>query len=165
MSPECIYGIHAVEAYVRSGQAIERLHLLHGRQDHRVAALIRDLTARGVAICHENRRLLDRLAGTTKHQGVVARVGLQSYLSLDELLVRCGQGTEVPLFVILDEVEDPHNLGAVIRTAEAVGANGVIISQRRAVGITPAVVKASAGATSNVPVARVGNLSQAIEQL
>ncbi len=165
MSSSLIYGIHPVIELLRSGRPIDRLHLLRGRRDIRMAEVIRSAEEAGVGIQYEERGQLDRLAGTPKHQGVVAVIGVQSYLTLDALVDRVRSAGRPPFLVMLDEVEDPHNLGAVIRTAEAAGAQGVIIPERRAVGLTPVVIKASAGATSHLPVARVGNLVQAIDQL
>ncbi len=165
MSDHYIYGIHPVDERLRAGQPVDRLYLLRGRRDDRIDELARTAAAAGCVIRYEAREQLDRLAGTTKHQGVVAMIGTQSYLTLEQFLPRLEGRPQPPCLVMLDEVEDPHNLGAVIRTAEAAGAQGVLIPGRRAVGLTPAVVKASAGAVAHLPVVRVGNLVQAMELL
>lgn len=163
-----MYGVHPVREALRAGRPIDRLYLLRGRRDPETDDLTQSAKAGGASVHYEPRDVLDRLAGTTKHQGVVAIVAAQGAVSLDDLLDRLktrANSSWPPLLVILDEVEDPHNLGAVIRTAEAAGAHGVIIPERRAAGLTPAVAKTSAGALSYLPVARVGNLGQAMARL
>ncbi len=167
-SPTTLYGVHPVREALRAGRAIDRLYLLRGRRDPETEDLTQSAKDGGSSVQYEPRELLDRLAGTTKHQGVVAIVAAQGAVSLDDLLDRLKTRADPswpPLLVILDEVEDPHNLGAVIRTAEAAGAHGVIIPERRAAGLTPAVAKTSAGALSHLPVARVGNLGQAMARI
>lgn len=166
--PTIIYGFHPVQEALRAGRPIDRLYLLRGRRDPQIDDLTRSAKATGASIHYEERAALDRLAKTVKHQGVVAVVAAQAAVSLDDLLDRLKTRADPswpPLLIILDEVEDPHNLGAVIRTAEAAGAHGLIIPERRAVGLTPAVAKTSAGALSYLPVARVGNLAQAMAGL
>jgi 23S rRNA (guanosine2251-2'-O)-methyltransferase len=160
-----IYGIHPVQEQLRAGRPIERLYLLKGRRDQRVEELVAAATDAGVAIRYEDRLQLERMAGTTHHQGVVAMVGEQGYAELETLVERAQSGSRPPLLVLLDEVEDPHNVGAIIRTAEAAGAQGILIPARRSAGLTPTVVKASAGAVAHLPVARVGNVAQTIDQL
>lgn len=160
-----IYGLQAVRELLRSGRPVERLFVLRGRRDKRVEEVIRAAGEAGVHVRQEERGQLDRLAGTSSHQGVVAETGLQRYLELDELMKRAAASPRPALVIVLDEVEDPQNLGAVIRTAEAAGAHGVVIPERRAAGVTPAVVKASAGASAHLPVARVGSLVQALERM
>ena len=165
MSEQLIYGVHPVQECLRAGRPVERLYLLRGRRDQRIDELIRLAEVAGTAIRYEPREQLDRLTGTTKHQGVAAMLGAQSYLTLDQFLERLKDIASSPYLVMLDEVEDPHNLGAIIRTAEAAGAAGVLIPERRAAGLSPAAIKASAGAAAHLPIIRVGNLVQAMETL
>ena len=164
-APRLIYGIHPVQEQLRAGHPVERLYLLKGRRDQRVEELAAAAVEAGTAVRYEDRLQLDRMAGTTHHQGVVAMVGEQGYAALETLIKRAQAGPSQPLLVLLDEVEDPHNVGAIIRTAEAAGAHGVLIPARRAAGLTPTVVKASAGAVAHLPVARVGNVAQTIDSL
>ena len=166
--PSIVYGIHPLREVIRAGRSLRELYVLVGRRDSKTEALIQAAKGLGAAIHYESRGRLDQLANTGKHQGVVGAVTAQTQFQLEDLLDRTRKSTNEawpPLFLILDEVEDPNNLGAVIRTAEAAGAHGVIIPERRSAGITPAVVKASAGAVSHLPVVRVGNLRQSIEKM
>jgi 23S rRNA (guanosine2251-2'-O)-methyltransferase len=165
VAPRLIYGIHPVQEHLRAGHPVERLYLLKGRRDHRIAELEKIAAEAGASIRYEDRLQLDRMADTAHHQGVVAMVGEQGYAALETLIERAKAGSKPPLLVLLDEVEDPHNVGAIIRTAEAAGANGLLIPSRRSAGLTPAVVKASAGAVAHLPVARVGNVAQTIDAL
>lgn len=165
MSEQFIYGIHPIQERLRAGRPIDCLYLLRGRRDQQIDELARAAAAAGAAVRYEARQRLDQIAGTTKHQGVVAVIGEQTYLGLEQFLEQLQNRPTASCLVMLDEVEDPHNLGAIIRTAEAAGAQGVIIPGRRAVGLTPAVVKASAGAAAHLPIVRVGNLVQAMEAL
>jgi 23S rRNA (guanosine2251-2'-O)-methyltransferase len=165
MAPRIIYGIHPVLEQLRAGRTVERLYLLRGRRDRRMAEVEKAASKAGAALRYEDRLQLDRMAGTTHHQGVVAMVGEQGYVELEALLERSKAGSHAPLLVLLDEVEDPHNVGAIIRTAEAAGAQGILIPARRSAGLTPTVVKASAGAVAHLPVARVGNVAQTIDAL
>ena len=114
---------------------------------------------------YHDERAIDRLAGSTSHQGILAQIAVREYSSLEEILEAARRSQEQPLVVILDGVEDPHNLGAIVRTADAAGAHGVVVRERRAVGLTAGVEKASAGALEYVPVARVANISQRIQEL
>jgi 23S rRNA (guanosine2251-2'-O)-methyltransferase len=165
VSEHFIYGLHPIQERLRAGLPIDRLYVLRGRRDREIDDLARAVSAAGAAVRYEVREQLDRVAGTTKHQGVIAMIGEESYLTLERLLAQIAGRAKPACLVILDEVEDPQNLGAVIRTAEAAGAQGVLIPERRAAGLTPAAVKASAGAAAHLPVVRVGNLVQAMEAL
>jgi 23S rRNA (guanosine2251-2'-O)-methyltransferase len=161
-----LYGVHPVEEALRAGHgSIIRLYLSKGRQDKAVQELIQQARSHGLAVQFLPSHALDRLTGTQKHQGVAAAIAIRGYADLDDLLRRAKDRGEPPLLVILDGLEDPHNLGAILRTAEAVGAHGVVVPERRSVGLTPAVAKASAGAVEHLPVARVGNLVQTLEAL
>jgi 23S rRNA (guanosine2251-2'-O)-methyltransferase len=159
-------GIHAVREALEAGRAIERIVIASGRHGDRIEELVRLAKNKGVPVRFEDRASVDRLAGTRENQGVVALAAARSALSLEELLAQVsrkdsGQG----LIVLLDGIEDPHNLGAVVRTALAAGADGVVIPERRAAGLTETVARASAGALAHLPVARVTNLVRAMEEL
>lgn len=159
---EKLLGIHAVEEALAAGRAIERVVIAKGRHGDRVEAIVRRARERGVPVRFEDRVQLDRLAATPEHQGVVALAAAKPALSLEDLLA---SGPRHGLLVLLDGIEDPHNLGAIVRTALAAGADGVIIPERRAAGLTEAVSRASAGALEHLPVARVKNLARAMEEL
>jgi 23S rRNA (guanosine2251-2'-O)-methyltransferase len=155
-------GIHAVREALEAGRALDRLVVARGRHGERIEELVRLARAKGVPVRFEDRAQLDRLAGGRDHQGVVALAAARSAVELADIL---GAPDEPRLVVLLDGVEDPHNLGAVIRTALAAGAAGVVIPERRAAPLTEAVARASAGALAHLPVARVKNLARAMEEL
>lgn len=155
--------IHAVREALRAGRALERILIARGRQDRRVEEIVALARERGVAVRFEAREQLDRAASTREHQGVVAFPGAQRAAHLEDLIAGCSGRRG--LVVLLDSVEDPHNLGAVIRSALAAGADGVVIPERRAAGLTEAVARAAAGALEHLPVARVKNLVRAMEEL
>jgi len=159
---ERLLGIHAVEEALAAGRALERIVIARGRHGERTEEIVRQARARGVPVRFEERVQLDRLAATREHQGVIALAAAKRALGLEDLLVA---NSRRGLLVLLDGVEDPHNLGAIVRTALAAGAQGVVIPERRAVGLTEAVSRASAGALEHLPVARVKNLPRAMEQL
>ncbi len=156
-----IVGPHAVGEALRAGRAIEEVHVLEGgggRWDEIVELCRRA----GIPVRREPRQALDRLSGGATHQGIVAVGGAHAYEELESILARLdGPG----LLVALDGVEDPRNLGAIIRSAQAAGADAVIVPERRAAGLTPAVAKAAAGALEHLPVARVTNLVRTLERL
>lgn len=144
------------------GRALERIVIARGRHGERTEEIVRQARARGVPVRFEDRVQLDRLAATREHQGIVALAAAKRALELEDLLAT---NSRRGLLVLLDGVEDPHNLGAIVRTALAAAAEGVVIPERRAVGLTEAVSRASAGALEHLPVARVKNLPRAMEQL
>ena len=163
-------GIHAVREALQAGRALEWIVIARGRHGERIEELVQLARARGVPVRFEERGQVDRLAGTREHQGVVALAAAKQALGLEDLLRKSKPGDtrqehQQGLLVLLDGVEDPHNLGAVVRTALAAGADGVVIPERRAVGLTESVARASAGALEHLPVARVNNLVQAMEEL
>jgi 23S rRNA (guanosine2251-2'-O)-methyltransferase len=147
------------------GDAPAELWIADGAERTRLGDLVRLARQRGAKVREAPRQKLDRLAGTDRHQGVVAVVVDYRYRDLDELLLAAKGRGEPPLLVVLDGIEDPQNLGAIIRSAHAFGAHGVVLPRDRAAGITPAAAKASAGAVEHCPVARVTNLAQALEIL
>jgi 23S rRNA (guanosine2251-2'-O)-methyltransferase len=161
-----LYGIHPVRELVRAGaEGLSELWVAEGLRGREIDDLERMARQAGAKVHSAPRTRLDRLAGTHRHQGVVAVVADYRYRDLEELLSQPRARGEPPLLVVLDGVEDPQNLGAVIRSAHALGAHGVVIARDRAAGITAAVAKASAGAIEHCPVARVTNIAQAIESL
>jgi 23S rRNA (guanosine2251-2'-O)-methyltransferase len=159
-----IYGIHAVaEALKARGRGFEYVAVARERHDGRVQRLVSECRSSGVPVRAVPRQELERLAGTASHQGVVAVASEKQYADVDDLLAkRRGQHA---FLLVLDGIEDPHNLGAIIRTADAAGADGIVIPERRAVGVTATVAKASAGAAEHLPMAKVTNVSRTLEQL
>lgn len=161
---ELLYGLHAIREALRAGtRPLQRL--LVQRTDRQFAELVRHAKAKCIPVHIEPAAVFDRLVPGGKHQGVVAFVASKSYSNTEEILERARSRGEAPLLVILDGVEDPHNLGAILRTAEASGVHGLFIPERRTAGLTSVVAKASAGALDHMLVARVVNLSRLIEEL
>jgi 23S rRNA (guanosine2251-2'-O)-methyltransferase len=155
-------GFHAVEEALAAGRALDRIVIARGRHGERVEAVVQLARSKSVPVRFEDRLQIDRLVGTREHQGIAALAAAKPALELEDLLAaKTPQG----LLVLLDGIEDPHNLGAIVRTALAAGANGVIIPERRAVGLTDTVERASAGALAHLPVARVKNLVRAMEEM
>ena len=161
-------GIHAVREALEAGRAFDRIVIARGRQDTRVEQIVQLARGRNIAVRFEDRGQLDRLADSKDHQGVVAVAAARAAATLEGILsaanANSGRGAK-GLIVLLDGVEDPHNLGAIIRTALAAGAHGLVIPERRAVGLTDTVARASAGALAHLPVAKVTNLVRAMEEL
>ena len=162
-----VYGMNPVRELLRArGEDLSELWLAEGSERGRAFAdLARLARERGAKIREAPRQKLDRLAGTDRHQGVVAVVAEYRYRELEDLLEAARVAGEAPLLVVLDGIEDPQNLGAIIRSAHALGAHGVVIPKDRAASVTPAVAKCSAGAVEHCPVARVTNLAQTVERL
>jgi 23S rRNA (guanosine2251-2'-O)-methyltransferase len=159
-----IFGIHAVEeALGARGRAFEYVAIVPGRGDSRIQKIAQLCRAEGVPLRTMPRDQLTRLAKTAGHQGVVAVTAEKQYVDVDDVLAH--KRGQYAFIAMLDGVEDPHNLGAIIRTAEGAGVDGLIIPERRAAGVTATVVKASAGASEYVPIAKVMNLSRTLEQL
>lgn len=160
-----IEGRNAVLEAFRSGKTIDKLFVLDGCQDGPVKSIIREAKKTDTIINFVDKERLDRLAGTGHHQGVVAQAAAYEYAEVEDILKAAKDKGEAPFIFILDEIEDPHNLGAIIRTANQAGAHGVIIPKRRAVGLTATVAKTSAGAINYTPVAKVTNISKTIGDL
>lgn len=155
-------GFHAVEEALTAGRPLDRIVIARGRHGERVEAVVRLAKSRGVPVRFEDRQQLDRLTGTRDHQGVAALAAAKPAAELEDLLrAKTPQG----LLVLLDGIEDPHNLGAIVRTSLAAGAQGVVIPERRAAGLSDTVERSSAGALAHLPIARVKNLVRAMEQL
>lgn len=160
-----IEGRNAVIEAFRSGKTIDKLYVLDGCKDGPVMTIIREAKKTDTIIRYVDREILDRLSKTGHHQGVVANAAAYDYAEVEDILNAAREKGEPPFAFILDGIEDPHNLGAIIRTANLAGAHGVIIPKRRAVGLTATVAKTSAGALNYTPVAKVTNLSATIEEL
>lgn len=159
-----IHGIHAVSEALKSGaRTFEYVGIARERHDQRVQRIIQDCRASGVEVRFLPREQLDRTANTNTHQGVIAVTSTKQYADVDTLLEQ--RRGEYSFLIVLDGVEDPHNLGALIRTADGAGADGVIIPERRAAGLTGTAVKASAGASEYLPIARVTNISRTLDEL
>lgn len=159
-----VYGVNPVRELLQAGGEISELWLQEGGV-RAAPELERLAKALGASVRHAQRARLDKLSGTDRHQGVVAVVADFRYSELQELLAAAAAAGQPPLLVVLDGVEDPHNLGAIIRSAQALGAHGVVIPRDRAVGVTPVVAKASAGAIERCKVARVTNIARSLEEL
>ncbi len=162
---EQIEGRNAVLEAFRSGKCVDKLFILDGCQDGPVRTIAREARKTDTIINYVSKERLDQLSETHAHQGVIAQVAAYDYSTVDEILARAEKKGEAPFLIILDNVEDPHNLGAIIRTANLAGAHGVIIPKRRAVGLTSTVAKTSAGAINYTPVAKVTNIVRTIEEL
>src|SRR5713101_3209509 len=159
-------GIHAVKEALEARRPIDRIAIAKGRQDTRIEEIVQLARQQGVPVRFEERGQLDRLANSKDHQGVVAVAAARAAATLEDILARANKGSgQMGLIVLLDGVEDPHNLGAIIRTALAAGAHGVVIPERRAAGLTDTVARSSAGALAHLPVAKVTNLARTMEQL
>ena len=162
---EQIEGRNAVLEAFRSGKCVDKLFILDGCQDGPVRTIAREARKTDTIINYVSKERLDQLSETRAHQGVIAQVAAYEYSTVDEILARAEEKGEAPFLILLDNVEDPHNLGAIIRTANLAGAHGVIIPKRRAVGLISTVAKTSAGAINYTPVAKVTNIVRTIEEL
>jgi 23S rRNA (guanosine2251-2'-O)-methyltransferase len=160
-----IEGRNAVIEAFRAGKTIDKLFILDGSQDGAISTILREAKKAGTIINFVDKERLDRLSKTGHNQGVVAQAAAYEYAEVSDMLQAARDKGEEPFLFILDEIEDPHNLGAIIRTANLCGAHGVIIPKRRAVGLTATVAKTSAGAINYTPVAKVTNISKTIEDL
>lgn len=158
-------GRNAVTEALSAGRTIDKLFVADGDTDRALARICAMAKEAGAVVVPTDRRKLDFMSATGAHQGVIAMVAAHDYVSIDDILKKAADAGEAPLIVICDELSDPHNLGAIIRTAECAGAHGVIIPKRRSVGLTAVVGKASAGALEYLPVARVSNITAAIDML
>lgn len=158
-------GRNALTEALRSGRTVEKIFIAAGETDMGLQRLAAQAKQAGAVVVPVDRRKLDAMSTTHAHQGVIAMVAAREYCSIDDILQTAADKGETPLIVICDELSDPHNLGAIIRSAECAGAQGVIIPKRRSVGLTATVAKASAGALEYMQVARVTNINAAIEEL
>ena len=162
---EQIEGRNAVLEAFRSGKCVDKLFILDGCQDGPVRTIAREARKKDTIINYVSKERLDQLSETRAHQGVIAQVAAYEYSTVEDILAKAEEKGEPPFLILLDNVEDPHNLGAIIRTANLAGAHGVIIPKRRAVGLTSTVAKTSAWAINYTPVAKVTNLVRTMEEL
>ena len=160
-----IEGRNAVIEALRAGTAIDKIYIMKGETDSALGHIASAAREKGIVVVDADRRKLDGMSRTHSHQGVIALAAVREYASVDDILNAAREKGENPLIVVCDELSDPHNLGAVIRTADAAGAHGVIIPKRRSAGLTAVVAKTSAGAVSHLPVARVANLPACLKEL
>lgn len=160
-----IEGRNAVLEALRAGKPIDKLYVLDGCSDGPVRTIIREAKKGDTIINYVKKERLDQLSETGHHQGVIAMAASYEYATVEDILEKAREKGEAPFIFVLDNIEDPHNLGAMIRTANLAGAHGVIIPKRRAVGLTPTVARTSAGAINYTPVAKVTNLKQTMKQL
>ena len=160
-----IEGRNAVIEALRAGTAIDKIYLQKGETDKTLGHIASKARSAGAVVVEADRRKLDAMSRTHAHQGVIALCAVREYASVEDILRAAADKGEAPLLVICDELSDPHNLGAVIRTAECAGAHGVIIPKRRSAGLTAVVAKTSAGAVSYLPVARVANIPALLKEL
>ena len=162
---QTIEGRNAVLEAFRSGKTIDKLYILDGCQDGSISNIKREARRQDTIINFVTKERLDQLSSTGHHQGVSGQAAAYSYATVEEMLETAREKGEDPFLILLDNIEDPHNLGAIIRTANLAGAHGVIIPKRRAAGLTAVVARASAGALNYTPVAKVTNLTAAIKEL
>lgn len=160
-----IEGRNAVLEAFRSGKTIDKLFVLDGCQDGPIKTITREARKHDTIIQYVTKERLDQLSETKKHQGVIAKAAAYEYSTVEDILKKAEEKDEPPFIILLDGIEDPHNLGAIIRTANLAGAHGVIIPKRRAAGLTAIVAKTSAGALNYTPVAKVTNLSATMKEL
>ena len=160
-----IEGRNAVIEALRAGTAIDKIYLAKGETDKTLGHIASRAREAGVVVVEADRRTLDAMSRTHSHQGVIALAAVREYVSVQSILDAAAAKGEPPLLVVCDEISDPHNLGAILRTAECAGAHGLIIPKRRSAGLTAIVGKTSAGAVSYLPVARVANLTSVLKDL
>ncbi|MDD7651443.1 MAG: 23S rRNA (guanosine(2251)-2'-O)-methyltransferase RlmB [Candidatus Faecousia sp.] len=158
-------GRNAVQEALRSGRALDKVFIAAGDTDRNLSRLAGEARQAGAVVVPVDRRKLDQMSVTHAHQGIIAQAAAHTYATLDEVLEAARAKGEAPLLVVCDELSDPHNLGAILRSAECAGAHGVVIPKRRSVGLTPVVAKASAGAVEYMPVVRVANIPTALKEL
>lgn len=160
-----IEGRNAVLEAFRSGKTIDKLYILDGCQDGPIRTILREAKKQDTIVQFVKKERLDQLSETGHHQGVIASAAAYEYADIEDILKAAREKGEPPFLIFLDNIEDPHNLGAIIRTANLAGAHGVVIPKRRAVGLTATVARVSAGALNYTPVAKVTNLGKTIEEL
>ena len=165
MSDFIIEGRNPVLEVIESGRPINKIYIAKGQKEGSIKKIIGSAKDKGIILSYVDRHKIDQLSESDNHQGVMAFVAPYAYKELEVLLEEISSSEQAPFLIILDEINDPHNLGSIMRTANAVGAHGIIIPKRRAVGLTPVVAKTSAGAIEYVPVCRVTNISRTIDYL
>ncbi|MDO3412986.1 23S rRNA (guanosine(2251)-2'-O)-methyltransferase RlmB [Saccharibacillus sp. CPCC 101409] len=165
MEEDLIAGKHSVTEALKAGRSINKIWVAEGAQQKQMQPILAEAKKRGVVVQSADKRKLDTLVPGIQHQGVVAQAAPYIYAEVEDLLAAAAAKDEDPFLLILDEIEDPHNLGSILRTADCTGVHGVIIPKRRSAQVNATVSKTSAGAAEYVPVARVSNLAQTIEKL
>ncbi len=164
-APGAVVGRNAVRELLRSGRTVDKIYVKNGNREGSIVVIVAEAVSRKIPIVEVDQNKLDRLAGHMNHQGVVAMASEIEYTTVDGILKIAEDRGEKPLIVIADCIEDPHNLGALIRCAECAGVHGIIIPKRRAVGVTPVVARSSAGAIEHMAIAKVTNIANTIEEL
>ncbi len=165
MEKSVIEGRNAVLEAFRAGKTVDKLYIQEGLRDGIINTIVRESKKQDTIVSYLTKDKLNQISEAGKHQGVIAHVAAYEYADMEDIFAKAEESGEPPFIFVLDEIEDPHNLGAIIRTANLAGAHGVIIPKRRAVGITATVVKASAGAIAYTPVVKVTNIAKTIEDL
>ncbi|MEC2073969.1 23S rRNA (guanosine(2251)-2'-O)-methyltransferase RlmB [Alkalihalophilus marmarensis] len=165
MKQEFILGKNPVIEALRAGHAINKIWIAEGSNKGQMTKVVQLAKEQGVLIQNAPKKKLEQLVDSSNHQGVVASIAAYEYAEMDDLFALAEKRGEEPFFLILDELEDPHNLGSIMRTADAAGAHGIIIPKRRAVGLTQTVAKASTGAIEYIPVVRVTNIARTMDDL
>lgn len=160
-----IEGRNAVIEALRAGENIDKIFIQKGETDKTLGHIASRARAAGIVVVDADKRKLDGMSRTHAHQGVIALAAMREYVSVEDILAKAAQKNEKPLIVVCDEISDPHNLGAIIRTAECAGAHGIVIPKRRSAGLTAVVAKTSAGAVAHMPVARVANIPSLLKDL
>ena len=160
-----IEGRNAVIEALRAGENIDKIYLQKGETDKTLGHIASKARAAGIVVVDADKRKLDGMSRTHAHQGVIALAAMREYVSVEDILAKAAEKGENPLIVVCDEISDPHNLGAIIRTAECAGAHGIVIPKRRSAGLTAVVAKTSAGAVAHMPVARVANIPSLLKDL
>ena len=163
--PNRLEGRNAVLEALRAGRSVDKIYVQLGSSDGPIQTILREAKKHDTIVSFVAKERLNQMSETGNHQGVIAMAASYEYVSVEEILARAGEKGEAPFLFLLDGIEDPHNLGAIIRTANLAGAHGVIITKHRAAGLTATVAKASAGAVNYTPVTKVTNLTNTIEQL
>ena len=165
VSEGMIVGRNAVRELLKSGRTVDKIYVQRGEREGSIVVLVAEAVERRIPVIETDRAKLDKMTDYAVHQGVVAMAAEKEYCSVDDILNIAEERGEKPFIIIADGITDPHNLGALIRCAEGVGAHGLIIPKRRAVGLTPAVTKASCGAIEHLAIAKVTNLASTVEEL
>ena len=160
-----IEGRNAVIEALRAGENIDKIFIQKGETDKTLGHIASNARAAGIVVVDADKRKLDGMSRTHAHQGVIALAAMREYVSVEDILAKAAEKGENPLIVVCDEISDPHNLGAIIRTAECAGAHGIVIPKRRSAGLTAVVAKTSAGAVAHMPVARVANIPSLLKDL
>ena len=160
-----IEGRNAVIEALRAGENIDKIFIQKGETDKTLGHIASKARAAGIVVVDADKRKLDGMSRTHAHQGVIALAAMREYVSVEDILAKAAEKGENPLIVVCDEISDPHNLGAIIRTAECAGAHGIVIPERRSAGLTAVVAKTSAGAVAHMPVARVANIPSLLKDL